>query len=585
MLVAILTLLFTTLSIVGLAAAWAATSPRPWFLRASLFVGMLAPLLLIPAYEPFVAFVIQGLVAALGVRVYRWRQMRFSVENYRRQRTRFSISTLLQATVLIALAAAVTANLPELTPPAWTSVLLIGVMSGVATLLGLWVVLRRRPLRVLGIVFAVAAFCFASMTLVCGDWFVLSVVDEYGYWPPLDDDLMFMSLQSGFKTSLLWVPILAGVAGFLGIAVYLAVIVKPGARFANRWSRVASKCGLALMAAILVIPPAGIYFRLMTPRAIPETPQLDANGWNDFAAAGRMLEISKSLATIDSYDTASKPQLASAVKAISPIYQRLEVGLQKQVQCPVDYSDTDLNFDVITSFRSLARALTARGRLAEVEGRVSDAADSYLDSVRFGYAQRRGGLMIDGLIGTACSGSGRWHLFDCRKKLSEPQCSVLIRKLFQLEKQAEPAEDVIDRDRIWSEHANGWFGHLKQILEELADPGFADSYRSFESACDRELAEMRLLRVELAIQAWRSTRNRLPDQLAELVPEYLSALPVDPFEPSGGLIQYHRTGDAYLLYSVGYNGIDDSGDMAAEPLSMLESGDLRLDVIYASDWW
>ncbi len=67
-------------------------------------------------------------------------------------------------------------------------------------------------------------------------------------------------------------------------------------------------------------------------------------------------------------------------------------------------------------------------------------------------------------------------------------------------------------------------------------------------------------------------------RLASLVPEYLSAVPQDPY--GDGPLIYRRTGDSYLIYSVGGNGTDDGGQHASlnEALdSEKPNGDLFFD--------
>ena len=61
----------------------------------------------------------------------------------------------------------------------------------------------------------------------------------------------------------------------------------------------------------------------------------------------------------------------------------------------------------------------------------------------------------------------------------------------------------------------------------------------------------------LALQLCRSERGRYPDYLADLVPDYLPRLPVDPY--SGNVFAYVPFDDAYLLYSLGPNRCDDGG--------------------------
>ena len=98
-------------------------------------LGGVSPLLLVPAYEPFVALALQGAVVAGGVSIGRWalsRKRRKSLEGDEvtgvGPQWRFSMATLLLAMVLCGVAAAVASQSPQLNRYAWQSVALIGAM-------------------------------------------------------------------------------------------------------------------------------------------------------------------------------------------------------------------------------------------------------------------------------------------------------------------------------------------------------------------------------------------------------------------------------------------------------------------------
>jgi hypothetical protein len=62
-------------------------------------------------------------------------------------------------------------------------------------------------------------------------------------------------------------------------------------------------------------------------------------------------------------------------------------------------------------------------------------------------------------------------------------------------------------------------------------------------------------RLTLALRAFRDAHGRWPDQLDELVPEILEAVPRDPFG-AGAPLRYARTGDTWRFWSVGPAGRD-----------------------------
>ena len=75
----------------------------------------------------------------------------------------------------------------------------------------------------------------------------------------------------------------------------------------------------------------------------------------------------------------------------------------------------------------------------------------------------------------------------------------------------------------------------------------------------RGLARGRLLTVALALRAYEADHDTLPEQLTELVPDYLKAVPTDPFTVDQPL-RYRRDGESYVLYSVGPDSEDDGGE-------------------------
>lgn len=580
------TLLLTSLSSIGLISVWAARSRLPWFFRAVVFVAVVSMLLLIPAYEPLVVFSVQGAVVAVGIQLARWQRKNSDGLETGRRRVLFSLLTCLLVTAFFAIATAVAVRLPSLGFDAWQNVVLIGVVSGAATLLGVWVIAHRGNRWWFRL--AAALVCCLGMTLVLerSDSFLESLVDAFSSWPSIEEDRFawFGASVGSYEMFIAWASIVVGIMSFQVVAVWLVTGPAKSASTPDGGSplhgnrKLIARFTVVVIASVLLAPPAFVYFRLMMPLPIPATVRTNPNGWMDIVAAGRMVENSSAISTISFYDTSSPKLLATAVKALTPVYERLDRGLRQAVHCPLEYSEDDVNVDVATCLRTLARALASRGRLAEAEDRSRDAADSYLQTIRFGFAARRGGLMIHSLVGNACSGVGRAHLYECHEDLASSDLLEFALALEHIEMEAEPGQVFVYRDRIWEQHAFGWHGHLCQILEEISVPESERIQSSFIAACDRELAEMRLLRTELAIQAFRATMGRLPNSLDEIVPEYIAEIPIDPMSPMGAALQYRDVDDGYLLYSVGYNGIDDGG-VAPEELAY-HTGDLRLDVLY-----
>lgn len=103
---------------------------------------------------------------------------------------------------------------------------------------------------------------------------------------------------------------------------------------------------------------------------------------------------------------------------------------------------------------------------------------------------------------------------------------------------------------------------------------------------DRVRTETSLLIAELAVQGFQLERGVLPDQLEQLLPEFLSELPVDPFDPNGRPLRYLRTGTEHVLCSIGGDGDDDRGRPPTRDKgggwAPKSDGDLRLDFLFPS---
>ncbi len=67
----------------------------------------------------------------------------------------------------------------------------------------------------------------------------------------------------------------------------------------------------------------------------------------------------------------------------------------------------------------------------------------------------------------------------------------------------------------------------------------------------------------IAIERYRRKHGQIPDELAQLVPEFLPQVPIDPFD--GKPLRYVVRDDEYLLYCVGRDGVDDGGEGEFDP--------------------
>lgn len=75
----------------------------------------------------------------------------------------------------------------------------------------------------------------------------------------------------------------------------------------------------------------------------------------------------------------------------------------------------------------------------------------------------------------------------------------------------------------------------------------------------RDLTDRRLAALALAVRLYELDHGRRPDMLAALVPTYIPAIPLDPFDADDAPLRYAPDAPSPLLYSVGNDGADDHG--------------------------
>jgi hypothetical protein len=82
---------------------------------------------------------------------------------------------------------------------------------------------------------------------------------------------------------------------------------------------------------------------------------------------------------------------------------------------------------------------------------------------------------------------------------------------------------------------------------------------SWSQAFHRAKAELRCAAVALAAERYRVAKGQWPEKLDVLVPDYLPAVPADPFD--GKPLRLRRTEDGIMVYSVGSDGADNGGNL------------------------
>jgi hypothetical protein len=160
---------------------------------------------------------------------------------------------------------------------------------------------------------------------------------------------------------------------------------------------------------------------------VPSLPTLPTpNGYTDFLEAGKMIRMESS-----DYAKMDQQQLRALVDSNTNALELVRSGLSEQIQVPMEFSQVYISNHLgdLSALKNIAFAFCAESQLAEMEQRPRDAANSCLDIIRLGIECRRGGALIDALMGIAIESMGTAQFQKIVSNLDAASCRELAAKL------------------------------------------------------------------------------------------------------------------------------------------------------------
>jgi hypothetical protein len=312
----------------------------------------------------------------------------------------------------------------------------------------------------------------------------------------------------------------------------------------------------------IVAPGASLYVYMSTTPRPTVTAVPKPNAYELLLEAGRKLNL-KDAPFLDPQET-SGDTLALIISKNQTLLDSIHLDAKHESQVPLTYHRREI--DAVSSnvavVRQLGRTLMGEANFQEFKGRTEQATEASLDTLRIAALSERGGLIINSLVGIAVSGVGVGRLHQQIPLLDARQCRAIGAVVQKLEHDLQPIEDVIGRDRLWCRIAFGWRGQAA-VLADQFDGRATPGYEATIHADLRRSAFYRLLIVQLAVRAFQLEHQRLPDSLDQLVPDYLSKLPTDPYD--GRPLRYQREDSRYVVYSVGVDAVDNGGKLPSPP--------------------
>ena len=117
------------------------------------------------------------------------------------------------------------------------------------------------------------------------------------------------------------------------------------------------------------------------------------------------------------------------------------------------------------------------------------------------------------------------------------------------------ARQIVDVLEIEAEQARVGLERVRRPMSAMLLPSLTRAVRAHYEG----LAARRMAATALAMRLYELDHGRRPRELAELVPDYLPAVPIDPMAAKDRPILYLPAAKQPILYSIGDNGKDDGG--------------------------
>ena len=269
------------------------------------------------------------------------------------------------------------------------------------------------------------------------------------------------------------------------------------------------------------------------------------------------------------------------------------------------------SFPSYAQLRELARDKLAQSNTLWMRGDYNGALQSSLDTIQMGHDMRRGGVLITELVGVAIGAIGRRGAGGIIEHLDEKQAKVGAQRLKKLLEKRCDLPQVLTEEKWFNQAgmletfgrkdwrsnyygSNGSFRQKwqsytiskQQIIDDIGanydrqivnaklpfarkgvppatlnDPfaEIAQSDDKLERINDaRDLVGDQMLMMRLALHAYQLENGAYPPKLNVLVPNYVNAIPADPFG-GGEALRYKISGKTYVLWSIGPDGKDDGG--------------------------
>ena len=224
-------------------------------------------------------------------------------------------------------------------------------------------------------------------------------------------------------------------------------------------------------------------------------------------------------------------ELARLVEVNKAALQITREGLRLPSAVPVSYGQAWIAQQVpaLMSLKRLARLLEAEAILQSRRGDTNGALQSCLDLVRYGRAIASEGVQINFLVGSACELMGACRMTNLLAGATTEQCRSACQGLEGLERTREPKAAIERREHAWQRGSLSIVDEVKLIIQTRSlRPETGWEFLVPQSAYEDRVQQMRLALLRIATRGYELETGRTPAAASDVVPRYLSAVPIDP---------------------------------------------------------
>jgi len=243
------------------------------------------------------------------------------------------------------------------------------------------------------------------------------------------------------------------------------------------------------------------------------------NAYDDLVKAGQMVSTNTA-----NYAKMGVTPLRALVATNAEALSVARDALDSPCRAPVRYSQGGQGNNYV-KLRRLAQAFAAEGRLAGFDNRTGKAAGCDMDLIRLGADTARGGILIDAMIGSSIESIGSTDLARLVNQLDARTCRDAASTLERIDTEKPSWDGVMKQEDDWIRRT---FGMRAVLVEIVFHQQMKRNGVRAQKGYLAEQLKLRRLELDLASRAYNLDKGHNPASAADLVPEYLKAIPKSP---------------------------------------------------------